>query len=55
MTICSNSQDKINPTWASLPTVRVVRTPRGECFLVRIRCAHPWVLRKPVLVPEDVD
>jgi hypothetical protein len=51
MTICSSSPEN----QATLPTVRVVRTPQGECFLVRIRCAHPWVLRKPVLVPEDVD
>jgi len=36
-------------------TVRVVRTAEGRSFLVAIRCAHPWVLRKPVLLPEDVD
>jgi hypothetical protein len=36
-------------------TVRVVRTAEGRSFLVAIGCAHPWVLRKRVLIAEDVD
>ncbi len=36
-------------------TVRLVRAADGRTFLVGIRCANPWVLRKRVLVLEDVD
>lgn len=38
-------------------TVRVVReTSRcAPSYLVAIPNAHPWVLRRPYLVPEDVD
>ena len=34
-------------------TVRLVRTVTGP-QLVLIRNAHPWVLRRPCLVPDDV-
>ena len=36
-------------------TVRLVRYPDGSAVLVVIRCACPWVLRRPWLRPEDVD
>jgi hypothetical protein len=39
----------------NLPTVRLVRLPDGSSRLLRIPAAHPWVLRKPWLVLEDVD
>jgi hypothetical protein len=36
-------------------TVRVVRSPDGSSRLIRIINAHPWVLRRPWLLAEDVD
>ncbi len=43
------------PRWDDGATVKVVRRPDGTAFLVAIRCPLPWVLRRPYLVPEDVD
>ena len=36
-------------------TVHVVRKPDGSTFLVAIRNALPWVLRREYLLPEDLD
>ena len=36
-------------------TVRLVRRHDGSSYLIAIPNAHPWVLRRPHLVPADVD
>lgn len=39
----------------SSETVRLVRRENDSSFLIAIRNAHPWVLRRSYLLPEDVD
>lgn len=36
-------------------TVRLVRPPAGPTYIIAIRAALPWVLRRQHLVPEDFD
>ena len=55
MNVSSRLSSANSPSRSPLPTVRVIRWPDGSSTLTRILNAHPWVLRKPWLVPEDVD
>lgn len=36
-------------------TVRLVRPPTGPTYIVAIRAALPWVLRRSYLLAEDLD
>ncbi len=36
-------------------TVRLVRPPAGPSYIVTIRAALPWILRRRHLLPEDID
>ena len=36
-------------------TVRLVRPPAGPTYIVAIRAALPWVIRRRHLVPQDLE